>query len=245
MIEVNLNPSGKRQRSGSGFKLSLPKFGGGDSEGRGMDRWVVVAIIACVGALGYIGFTWNGITTELEELDVRLETAQADSARFAEQSRRIAMLRARRDSINDRIAVIQQIDQGRFVWAHVMDEVARALPDYTWVTGITAQSPEPNPQFRIDGFAGTQFAVAVFLEQLEASPFFEQVDVVEIGAQDVGAGQDAQRVQAYSLSAVYVQPPFEMLESVPLFDGEMPATVGSTTSARADRDVTASAAGGV
>ena len=245
MIEVNLNPSGKRQRSGSGFKLSLPKFGGGDSNGRGMDRWVVVAIIACVGALGYIGYTWNGVTTELEELAVRLATAQADSARFAEQSERIATLRARRDSINDRIAVIQQIDQGRYVWAHVVDEVARALPDYTWVTGITAQSPEPSPEFRIDGFAGTQFAVAVFLEQLEASPFFEQVDVVEIGAQDVGTGQDAQRVQAYAVSAVYVQPPFEMLESVPLFEDEMPATAGSTTPAPGDRDPMTSAAGGV
>jgi len=243
MIEVNLNPATKSRRSGSGFKLSLPSFGGGNGEGRGMDRWVLVAVLACVAALGYIGFLWNGITTDLEDLNVRLETAQADSARFAVQSERIATLRARRDSINDRIRVIQEIDQGRFVWAHVLDEVARALPDYTWVTGITAQSPEPNPQFRIDGFAGTQFAVAVFLEQLEASPFFAQVDVVEIGAEDVGEAQDAQRVQAYALSAVYVQPPFEILESVPLFDGEMPAT--ASTSAPNSSDMTALADGGL
>lgn len=225
MIEVNLNPSGRRHRSGRGLSsLSLPSFGRGEGEGRRTDWWLVTAVVAWIFAAGYIGLTWTGINTDLEDLEVRLEIAQADSARFAAQSSRIAALRARRDSINDRIAVIQQIDQGRYVWPHVMDEVARAMPDYVWVTAITAQTSEPNPQFEVAGFAGNPFAVAVFLRQLEASPFFEQVDVESIEAQDVGDAADAQRVQLYRISAVYVQPPFEMLESVPLFDSGIPAT---------------------
>jgi Tfp pilus assembly protein PilN len=225
MIEVNLNPAGRKQRAGRGFSFSMPTFGrGDDGDGRGTDWWFLSAVVAWILAGAYIGLTWTGVNTQQEDLQVRLETAQADSARFAEQSARIAALRARRDSINNRIATIQEIDQGRYIWAHVMDEVARALPEYTWVTGILAQSSEPAPQFEIQGYAGTQTAVAVFLAQLEASPFFEQLDVVSIQAEDVGAPGNEQRVQSYVLSAVYVQPPFEMLESVPLFDGERPAT---------------------
>jgi Tfp pilus assembly protein PilN len=203
----------------------MPSFGrGNDGEGRATDWWLLSAVVAGLLAVGYIGLTWNGVTAQQEDLQVRLETAQADSARFAVQSARIAALRARRDSINDRIETIQQIDQGRYIWAHVMDEVARALPDYTWVTGITAITSEPNPLFNIEGFAGTQTAVAVFLRQLEASPFLEQLDVESIEAQDVGVAGNQQRVQRYLIRAVYVQPPFDMLESVPLFDGEAPAT---------------------
>jgi Tfp pilus assembly protein PilN len=224
MIEVNLNPSGRKQRSGRGFSFSMPSFGRGeDGDGRGTDWWVLSAVAAWLLALGYIGLTWTGVNTEQEDLQVRLETAQADSARFAAQSARIAALRARRDSINDRIETIQAIDQGRYIWAHVMDEVARALPDYTWVTAITAQSSEPSPQFEIQGYAGTQTAVAVFQRQLEASPFFEQLSVQSIEAEDVGEVGNQQRVQAYVIQAVYIQPPFEMLESVPLFDGDAPA----------------------
>lgn len=230
MIEVNLNPSGRKQRSGRGFSFSMPKFGRGEGgEGRGTDWWLLTAVVAWIAALGYIGLTWTDRTTDMEDLQVRLETAQADSARFAAQSARIAALRARRDSINNRIAIIQEIDQGRYIWAHVMDEVARALPDYTWVTDIVAQTSEPSPQFLVDGFSGNQFAVARFLEQLEASPFFEQVDPVFIDAFDVGTGPDAQRVQQYSISVVYVQPPFEELESVPLFEDEMPAAASTAS----------------
>ncbi len=223
MIEVNLNPAGRKQRSGGGFSFSMPGFGRGDSgEGRRTDWWILSAAAIWLLAAGYIGLTYTGVTAEQEDLQVRLETAQADSARFAEQSARIAALRARRDSINSRIATIQSIDQGRYIWPHVMDEVARALPDYTWVTAITAQSAEPSPMFQVEGYAGTQTAVAVFRRQLEASPFLQQVQIQNITAAEAGEGGDEQRVQSYVIQAIYAQPPFEELESVPLFEDDVP-----------------------
>lgn len=217
MIEVNLIPGGKKRRSGGGFSFSLPKFGGG-GEGGGPDPWLLGAVAVWIGALFYVWSAFSGISGELEELQVREEAAIADSTRFAAQSARIAMLRARRDSINDRIAIIQEIDQGRYIWAHVLDEIARALPDYTWLAGITASSPEPNPTVEIEGNAGNQFSVSLFLQQLEASPFFEQVELISSDANDVGAGDNVQRVQNFFVELVYRQPSFEELESVPLFD---------------------------
>jgi len=224
MIEINLIPgSRKKRRSGAGFNLSLPKFGGGEG---GPDRWLLGAVAAWILALFYVGTTWTGVTAQLEELQVRQETAQADSARFFLQSQRIVQLRARRDSINDRIAVIQEVDQGRYIWAHVLDEVARALPDYTWIEGITANSPEPSPGVEIDGLAGNTFSVSLFLQQLEASPFFEEVRLISSQAEDAGTGDASQRVQRFAIELRYVQPPFDELESVPLFD-DVPAPVAN------------------
>ena len=218
MIEVNLIPGGKKRRQRR--SLSLPSFGGG---GDGVDRWLLGAVGVWLLALLYVIPTYTGKTSQLEELDVRLEVALEDSARFAAQSARIATLRARRDSINERIALIQQIDQDRYIWAHVMDEVARALPDFTWLTTITATSPEPNPSMNIEGYAGTQFALSSFLSNLEASPFLERVDLVSADAEALGAAGDV--VQRFVFEATYVQPPFEQLQSVPLFeDGPAPAT---------------------
>ncbi|MDT8367896.1 MAG: PilN domain-containing protein [Longimicrobiales bacterium] len=232
MIEVNLIPGGKKKRSSRSFSLSLPSLGGG---GGRFDRWLLGAVAAWLVALLYIGMTWQGRTAELEELEVRLETARADSARFAEQSARIATLRARRDSINDRIAIIQEVDQGRYIWAHIMDEIARALPDFTWIEAITATAPEPTPSFLLEGYAGTQFAVSLFLEQLEASPFIERVELRTVDAVDFGQGDAAERVQRYSIDAAYAQPPVELLESVPLFEGgSLPERGGGSTDADSD-----------
>lgn len=215
MIEVNLIPGGKKRRQRRSF--AMPSLGGG-----GVDRWLLGAVGVWILALLYVVPGYLGKTQQLEELDVRLEAALEDSARFAAQSARIATLRARRDSINQRIALIQQIDQDRYIWAHVMDEVARALPDFTWLTSITATSPEPNPSMNIEGYAGTQFALSSFLTNLEASPFLERVDLVSSDAEALGTAGDV--VQRFVFEATYVQPPFEQLQSVPLFeDGPAPA----------------------
>ncbi len=225
MIEVNLLPGGAKRRSSRAFSFSMPSFGGGGGGG-GLDLWMIGAVFAWILALGYILNEYRGTTGEMEELQVAIEQAVQDSSRFSLQSERIEELRSRRDSINRRIAVIQQIDQGRYIWAHVMDEVSRALPDYTWLIGISATSPEPEPGVFIEGLAGTPFAVALFVSNLEASPFFRRVELD--GSTAVTEGGET--VQQFAIELLYEQPPFDELDSEPLFTDEPAPPVVDTTS---------------
>ena len=32
--------------------------------------------------------------------------------------------------------IIKQIDNDRFVWPHIMDEISRSMPPYTWLTSL-------------------------------------------------------------------------------------------------------------
>jgi Tfp pilus assembly protein PilN len=41
-----------------------------------------------------------------------------------------------RDTILRQVHIIKSLDEDRFIWAHVLDEVSRALPQYTWLTAI-------------------------------------------------------------------------------------------------------------
>jgi len=43
---------------------------------------------------------------------------------------------SQRDSVRRQLEIIKSIDNDRFVWAHIMDEVSRALPPYTWLKSI-------------------------------------------------------------------------------------------------------------
>ena len=56
------------------------------------------------------------------------------------------------------MAIIQEIDAGRYVWPHILDEIARALPDYTWLREVLQVQEEPL-QIRIAGTAGSNFAI--------------------------------------------------------------------------------------
>ena len=41
---------------------------------------------------------------------------------------------ARRDTLLRRMNLIRAIDEDRFIWPHVLDEVSKALPPYTWLS---------------------------------------------------------------------------------------------------------------
>jgi Tfp pilus assembly protein PilN len=47
---------------------------------------------------------------------------------------------AQRDSVARQLQIIRSIDNDRFVWPHVLDEVSRALPPYTWLTTVEQTS---------------------------------------------------------------------------------------------------------
>jgi len=229
MIEVNLLPGGKkRQAKGAGFRLSLPSFGGGKG-GRGgkQDGWMLGSAAVIALALGGIGWMFIGSGQREGRLEVAIEEAVRDSARYADLIQKTEGLRARRDSIGRKVSIIQEIDGGRYIWPHIMDEVSRALPDYTWLTQLV-QIANPDGdvsliEFRLEGRAGNNFALTRFMENLEASPFVRDVQLItseqvsESVEQGQGGGQ--RQVHQFTLNARYEEPPTEMIETVPLFAG--------------------------
>ena len=216
MIEVNLQPGGKKRGPrGPKFSFKLPTAGG-----IGWDRWVLgsSAVVLAAGILGV--FLYLTTSRDRGDLEVQIEEARADSVRYADLILQNDALAARRDSIAQRVDIIQEIDGSRYLWPHILDEVGRALPEYTWLTGILQVSLGEDLQFRIDGMAGNTFALTQFMENLEASLFIRNVDMVS-AEQVVEESEDSgvrKAVYSFQLEAFYERPPVELLETVPLFD---------------------------
>ena len=212
MIEVNLLPGGKSRRPLGSRLPSLPSFGGGFG-----DRWVLGSTAVIVLLLGAAGYLYWTVTQGLADLDVGIEAAQADSVRYVDEIAQNALLRAREDSILQRATIIQEIDEGRYVWPHILDEVARALPEYTWITEILQVSLGDQMQFQIDGRAGNNFAVTQFMENLEASLFISNVRFRSTEQVSEDSGGFNRAVTSFSLDAFFDRPDPELLETVPLF----------------------------
>jgi Tfp pilus assembly protein PilN len=217
LIEVNLLPGGKKRGSRRpGFSLKLPSLGGG---GSGRDPWVLGSSLVVLAAAVVGGFLFTTTSSRRGELEVRIEEARADSARYADLILQNEALMARRDSIAQRVEIIQEIDGDRYVWPHIMDEVARALPEYTWLTDLLQLSLGEELEFRIEGMAGNPFALTQFMENLEASLFIRSVDLITM-EQVIDASDEGTRrvVHHFQLEALFERPPPELLETVPLFN---------------------------
>ncbi len=214
MIEVNLLPGGKKRPPKARRRTKTAAV----RRGLSVDRWILGGGVAALFAAGYVGYQFVWVGERMETLTLEVEEAARDSAKAGEVITTVEGLRARRDSIAQKVELLQQIDGDRYVWAHVMDEVARALPDYTWLTGLFQLTTDGGPRFQLVGRSGNNFALTRFMENLEASAFLRNVtlvsteQVVETGMRGV-----ERLVSSFVLEASYEDPPSEILEMVPLF----------------------------
>ena len=221
MIEVNLLPGGKKGTSGGfSFPLSLDALknlrGRGGGGASSIDPYQGFFAVAAAIALGYMAFTFFGLRSQTEELGVQLEAAVQDSIQNAAIIQRTNELQARADSIQERVAIIQEIDADRFTWPHILDEVAAAVPDYTWLREVLYSGDAPL-QIRVTGRAGSIFAVTSFMRRLEASRFLRAVTTETI--QQVASEEDADDlVYLFELLMTHESPAIDELETVPLFE---------------------------
>lgn len=221
MIQVNLLPSGRKRKGrrggGRSMSLAMPSF-----SGIGGDRWLLAAVVIGVLTLGSAAWLWLGLASDRSRIAEGLEQAVQDSARYADLISQTTELESRRDSILRRVEVIQEIDRDRLVWPHILDEVARALPEYTWLSEIQSISVTP-VVFQLTGRAGNTRAITLFMEQLQASPFVRSVRLLTSQAVVENANSSQQQVvQSFELEVEYEPVPLEDLQTVPLFaDDEM------------------------
>ena len=222
MIEVNLLPGGKKRRSSKGgggggggllSKLSIPDLGGllGDT-------YTIASAVVVLGVLGTVGWWYVGLSSREGDVQVELAEALQDSANYADLIQRNATIEARRDSIAQKVQIIQEIDALRYVWPHLLDELARALPDYTWLTQVIQVSVGSEVEFQVRGRAGNNLALTTFWRQLQESPFIRDVQLVQTEQVLEPTGQ---LVYAFQLDCVYGAPPLDLIETVPLFQTPM------------------------
>jgi len=217
MITVNLRPGQKRKRAGTNpFKGLLDNFRGLGTKVK--DPMLLGAVAGWVCVLGFLGFVYLNNVRQLYTLEPRLEQARSENRRFkafiADKRRQEKI----RDSLLAQINVIRNVDGDRYIWAHLLDEVTKALPAYTWLVdlGSTAPMAAPAPRagapvdttadtvapalvFQLNGRTIDIQAYTRFLRQLEASPWIK--DVIPVSAQTVV--EHERPVTAFSIRATY------------------------------------------
>jgi Tfp pilus assembly protein PilN len=140
MIEINLLPGSGRKKSRAGAsKIKMPSalsgMGGGSFSLK--DPWLIGAVAAAFVALAGIGGLYYTQTQRETQLTEAAERASADSVRYAGVMRDRLRAEATRDTILRQLNIIRSVDAERFIWPHVLDEVSRALPQYTWLTSMS------------------------------------------------------------------------------------------------------------
>jgi len=157
------------------------------------DPLLLGAVGSWVVALVVLGFIYTMETRRLSAAQRDVARVEADASRFQaliNQKRREEKLR---DSLVAELDAIRAIDADRYVWPHVLEEITKALPDYTWLESVAVQAPGPGAgaasaaaaasdstarrqvQVVIDGRTADMGGYTRFLRQLSDSPWLGNV----------------------------------------------------------------------
>jgi Tfp pilus assembly protein PilN len=227
MIEINLLPGQKRKApGGGGFKL--PNFGALLTQVK--DPWLLGAIGAAVVGLGGNVALWLLTTATLAQKNHTLEGVRVENRRYEGYVAKKRNSERVRDSLSAEMTIIRGIDADRYVWPHLLDQITKALPPYTWITnvqtvGATATNtgqPATTPvvidttggaiKVSIDGRTVDIQAYTTFLRQLAASPW-----LVEVTPTNAGTVIESDRpVTAFNVTVRYRVADSLYIRTVPL-----------------------------
>lgn len=145
MIHVNLSPgSAKKKKAARKQAVDLGALTAGRSlTGRLRDKFMIGSIAAVVVSFGAVGFLYTTQNAEASDLAARRDRAIADSTRYANFLKDRYHAESVRDTLLRQVNIIKTLDDDRFVWPHILDEVSRVLPQYTWLTAVsTSGTPQ-------------------------------------------------------------------------------------------------------
>jgi len=189
MIEINLLPGQKRKAPGGG-KLRMPDFRAVAANVK--DPWLLGAIAAAVVVFGGNGLLYVMNNARLNRVETVLRGVQAEKRRYDAVVAQKRQAERVRDSLAAEMMIIRSIDADRYIWPHLMDEITKALPAYTWVTTVSSMAAPPpattttgttsmdslvasEVRVSVDGRTVDIQAYTTFLRQLAASPWLTEV----------------------------------------------------------------------
>ncbi len=181
-ITINLLPGAKKKSAGAGF--SLPDFSALAAQIK--DPLLLGAVASWMIGISVIGWVWFTQTSVLNNLEPTLQDTQSRARRFEQMIAQQTRQQVLRDSLVLELDAIRAIDGDRFVWPHIMEEVTRALPDFTWLVALDAVTVQDQiledgsvvaaaTQFTIDGRSSNIQSFTRFMTRLQDSPWFRDI----------------------------------------------------------------------
>jgi Tfp pilus assembly protein PilN len=244
MIEINLLPGAGKKKSrggGGGPKLDVGAMVANLRE-RIRQPWLIAAIATTAVALLAVGFLFTTQNARERKVTSELQKAVQDSTRYASVLKERETAASKRDTVLRSLNLIRAIDDDRFIWPHIMQEVSKHLPPYTWIVSMGITGPSQGSQavttvaaaapaeagkrkralptviardsvrIRLVGNTVDIQALTRFMKELESSPFLEQVQL----AKSERANDNGKEVTQFQLDMMYTRPDPSQVTRVPL-----------------------------
>ena len=160
MIKINLLVEARAEKVA---KAPLITFGSAN-----VNNSILVGLI--VVGLGYVGVRYWMLWSELDGLKKETAINQLEYDRLKPIIAEVEAFKKKNAELRKKIDVIKDLKDKQFGPVRIMDEVSKLLPELVWLTNMSMSGN----LLTIQGQALNENAVANFISNLSASPFFAE-----------------------------------------------------------------------
>jgi Tfp pilus assembly protein PilN len=171
MIRINLLPQEQRHHRRAGIRL---------------DRMKVVPLVCLTIVLIASLATTVVQSARLQAIERDVATARAESEQYRRTIALIDEMVRKEQELNRRLDLVQTLDKDRFRTVRVLDEVARRVPRYMWLTSFKNIAPE---KYSIDGYAFSNLVISDLMSSLDQSEIFREAEL-SVAKRKVVEGQN-------------------------------------------------------
>ena len=180
MIRINLLASERRA-----VKAVAPGI-------QAAQKMTVIGSLLLVVTIALLGWRYWAIGQEKARVAREIEAARREEARLTEILRQVTEFETRRKLLESRVALIDELRKGQAAPVHMVDQISKALPDLTWLVGVSQQGYT----LTIQGRCLTLTSLSDFIGNLEASRYFiRPVEIIESSVVENQAGKGPELIQ--------------------------------------------------
>jgi type IV pilus assembly protein PilN len=129
---------------------------------------LVLVLTACA-----VGAVHSRLGSEMDRSAARIQQMERDIAQFKPQLDQVEAFKKKKSELQKKIDVIDGLDRARRGPVRVMAELADRIPPRVWITSLDTSGAT----VKMTGQSLDNELVALFLRDLGASPYFDQIDL--------------------------------------------------------------------
>ena len=168
MIKINLVPEEQRKKVREvKFKkptLHIPKFD------------MILAVLLLLASIGLVAWLNFSRDAKLRKLNNDITEAQRQLKELEKERKMVEDIERQQKELKEWVSLVQNLNEGRALYFHVMDELNKLKPEYMWLVLFQ----ENNHSFKLNGKTFSNYMISNFMDRLNGSSYFNDVKLDEI-----------------------------------------------------------------
>lgn len=201
MVRINLAPREKKRKGARTSLPSMPSIGRPSGDFLSASPQVLLGVAALVALVAAV-FLYFGEKRSLAEAEAAIVEAEQDSVDLHDQLQRVRRLEEVQARLATRVAMMEQVVEGRTQAIELWEMLSDALPATTWLEEIDREDLAAD-QIRITGATFQNAAITDYMRALEASDELERVTLIGVSRIIESQGDREVSYQSFTLVASY------------------------------------------